>query len=267
MWDDLRLYGRYVGISLRGQMQYRASFIMLSLGTFLTTSVEFLGVWVLFDRFGGLRGWTLPEVALFYGLVNVSFALAEAAGRGFDTFDGMVRSGDFDRLLLRPRSTALQVAGRDFQLMRIGRFAQGFAILLYAAAVLEVVWTLPRILLLMVAILGGACVFGGLLVLQATMAFWTIDSLEIMNTLTYGGVQTAQYPLTIYRDWFRRFFTYIVPLAGVTYFPAVAIIGRPDPLGTSRLFQALSPLVGVVFVWVALRVWQFGVRHYHSTGS
>lgn len=267
MWNAIRLYLRYVGISLRGQMQYRASFIMLSFGTFLTTGAEFLGVWVLFNRFGGLHGWTLAEVALFYGLVNVSFALAEAAGRGFDTFDGMVRSGDFDRLLLRPRSTALQVAGRDFQLMRIGRFAQGLAILLYAAAVLDVIWTLPRVLLLTGAVLGGACVFFGLLVLQATMAFWTIDSLEIMNTMTYGGVQTAQYPLTIYRDWFRKFFTFVVPLACVTYFPAVAILGRPDPLGTSRLFQALSPLVGVVFIWVALRVWQFGVRHYRSTGS
>ncbi|MFT5377312.1 MAG: ABC-type uncharacterized transport system permease subunit, partial [Candidatus Latescibacterota bacterium] len=37
MFDDLRLYGHYVGVSFRSQMQYRASFIMLTLGHFFMT--------------------------------------------------------------------------------------------------------------------------------------------------------------------------------------------------------------------------------------
>ena len=267
MWDTLRLYLRYVGVSLRSQMQYRASFIMLSLGTFLTSAAEFLGVWVLFGRFGTLRGWTLPEVALFYGLVSCAFALAEGAARGFDVFSDLVRSGDFDRILLRPRSPALQVAGRELQLMRVGRLAQALFVLLWAASALEVSWTLPRLLLTLGAIAGGACLFGGLFILQATMCFWTTESLEVMNTVTYGGVQTAQYPITIYRAWFRQFFTFVVPLAAVTYFPALAIVGRADPLGTSVAFQALAPLIGVAFLAAALQVWRIGVRHYCSTGS
>ena len=267
MWGALKLYGRYIGISLRGQMQYRASFIMLSIGTFLVTGMEFVGFVVLFQRFGTVQGWTLAEVALFYGLVNTSFALAEAAARGFDTFADMVRSGDFDRILLRPRSTALQIAGIEFQLMRVGRFAQGLFVLIWAATALQVAWTAPRVLLVTAAILGGACLFSGLFILQATLAFWTIESLEIMNTMTYGGVETAQFPLTLYRDWFRHFFTFVVPLAAVTYYPALVIIGRDDPLGTSRLFQSLAPVTGVVFLAVALQIWRFGVRHYRSTGS
>ena len=34
MVDSLVLYGRYLSVSFRSQMQYRASFIMLSLGHF-----------------------------------------------------------------------------------------------------------------------------------------------------------------------------------------------------------------------------------------
>ena len=63
---------------MRGQMQYRASFVMLSLGHFFVTGIEFVSVWALFQRFGSLEGWTLPEVALFYGLVNIAFALSDA---------------------------------------------------------------------------------------------------------------------------------------------------------------------------------------------
>ena len=267
MRDAMGLYLRYLAISIRSQMQHRASFVMLSIGHFLSNGIEFLAIWALFSRFGSLKGWSLAEVSLFYGIINIAFALAEGITRGFDTFADMVRTGGFDRVLLRPRSTALQIAGRECQLLRIGRLLQGSIVLVWAASSLGVAWTIPRLLLTIGAILGGACLFSGLFVLQATLCFWTTESLEIVNTMTYGGVNSAQYPLTIYRAWFRRLFTFVVPLASVTYFPALAVLGRTDPLGSSRLFQSMAPAIGVVFMIVCLQIWRIGVLHYHSTGS
>jgi ABC-2 type transport system permease protein len=260
--ESISLLGRYVGLSIRSQMQYRASFVMAVLGHLAITGVEFLGIVVLFQRFGSLRGWSLPEVALLYGMVNTGFALAEGGARGFDTFANMVKTGSFDRLLLRPRPTALQVAGQEVQLMRSGRFLQGLLVLSWALAHLHVAWTPSRLLLLPASILGTAALFYGLHVLQATMAFWTVESLEMMNALTYGGTETAQYPLDIYRPWFRTFFTVVVPLACTNYFPAQAITGR----GAFQLAWA-APVVGVLFLLVSLQAWQVGVRHYQSTGS
>ena len=267
MLDAICLYFHYIGISFRSQMQYRASFVMQSVGQFLVTGLEFLGIWALFDRFGSLQGWSLPEVALFYGMVSVAFAIADATSRGFDTFGGMVKSGDFDRLLLRPRRTALQLAGQELTLRRIGRLLQGLVVLLWAASALGIAWTPAKMALTVTAILGGVCLFFGLIVLQATLAFWTTETLEIVNTVTYGGVETAQYPLVIYRRWFRRFFTFIVPLACINYFPALAILDRTDSLGTPALLQWTSPAVGMAFLAITLQVWKIGVRHYRSTGS
>jgi ABC-2 type transport system permease protein len=265
--DTARLYRHYMILSLRGQMQYRASFFLWSVGQFLAVAIEFVGIWALFDRFGTLRGWTLPEVALLYGMTNVAFALAESFGRGFDTFSTLVKGGDFDRLLLRPRSTALQVAGQEFQLLRVGRLLQGIAVLVWGMAALHIAWTAPKALLLLAAILSGACVFYGLFVLQATMCFWTVESLEIMNTVTYGGTETAQYPLTIYRPWFRRFFTFVVPLVCVNYVPASALLGREAELGVPAALPWLIPLVGVLFLVASLHIWKLGERRYRSTGS
>ncbi len=267
MVGALHLYGRYLGLSLRGQMQYRASFVMTSVGNFLITGIEFLGIWALFHRFSSLDGWRLPEVALLYGMVNVAFAITRIGARGFDAFDQMVKSGDFDRVLLRPRRTVLQLAGQELHLQQIGRLLQGLVVLLWAAHALGVTWTVPKAALLVATVVGGACLFYGLIVLQATLAFWTTESLELLNILTYGGVETAQYPLAIYRRWFRLFFTAVVPLACVSYFPALAIIGRADPLGSPVLLQWLAPAAGVLFLLVCLRVWGSGVRHYRSTGS
>jgi ABC-2 type transport system permease protein len=114
---------------------------------------------------------------------------------------------------------------------------------------------------------GGICLFLGLVILQATSAFWTTESLEVWNAFTYGGVTMSQYPIAIYRPWFRRVFTYVIPLACINYFPVVAVLGRPDPLGTPRILQWLAPLAGVAFLGISLQFWKIGVRHYRSTGS
>jgi ABC-2 type transport system permease protein len=248
-------------------MQYRFSFLMQSVGQFLFTGIEFAAIWALFDRFGGLRDWRLPEVALFYGMVHVAFALADAASRGFDMFGYMVRRGEFDRLLLRPRSTAFQLAAQDFQMKRIGRFTQALAVLIWAICALGVRWSLAKALLCAASMAGAACLFYGLIVLQATAAFWTVETLEIMNVVTYGGTETVQYPLAIYRRWLRRFFTFVVPLACVNYYPVLAILGRPAASPATAAMRWLSPAVGPLFLLAALRVWRLGVRHYRSTGS
>ena len=142
------------------------------------------------SRFHSLVGWTLPQVALFYGTVNISFALADTISRGFDVFGPQfVKTGDFDRLLLRPRSTALQLMGHELRLTRIGRLLQGALVLGIAVGhARPVVGACARSRFLHAAIAGGVAFFLGLVVLQATLAFWTVESLEVANTLTYGGV-------------------------------------------------------------------------------
>lgn len=163
---------------MRAQMTYRADFLLAALGVFLITGIEAMGIWVLFDRFGRLEGWTLAEVAFVYGLVNVSFAVADALATGFDRFANMVRMVEFDRVLLRPRSTVLQLLGQELDLRRTGRLLQGLFVLGWAVSQLSIVWDAPRVGLVLFAIAGAACLFVGLIVLKATAAFWTVELAE-----------------------------------------------------------------------------------------
>jgi len=265
--NGLRLYLRYAGVSLRSQLQYRASVVMQSIGAFLITGVEMLAIWALFHRFGNIRGWTLPEVALFYGMISISWALCDALGRGLEMFGTLIKEGELDRLLLRPRGAVLQLLGHELTIRRVGRLAQGAVVLAYALSSSPIACSAPKVLLLAASIACAVCTFLGLLLLQATSAFWTIESLEVWNAFTYGGVTLSQYPLSIYRSWFRGVFTYAIPLGCVSYLPGVAILGRPDPLGTPVAMQWLAPLAGPAFLLLSLAAWRVGVRHYRSTGS
>jgi ABC-2 type transport system permease protein len=266
--NALQLYGHLVSQSIRAQLQYRLSFALLAFGGFVTSVVEAVGIWALFERFGSLGTWTLPQVAFLYGLVNCAFPIAEALARGFDIFGKeFVKTGNFDRLLLRPRSTVLQLAGHEFQLQRVGRLAQGLAVFAWAIWMLDIDWSVARLLLLGYTLVSAVVFFYALFIFQAVVSFWTTESLEMMNTLTYGGVETAQYPLAIYSGGFRRFFTYVVPLGCISYFPSLALMGIEDPLGSSLWFQVCAPLAGYLFFALALIGWRIGIRHYTSTGS
>jgi ABC-2 type transport system permease protein len=266
--NSFALYGRYVATSLRTQAQYPTATLMLTAGHCAATAIEILGVFALFDRFGPVGGWSFGEAALFYALVNIMFSLADMLSRGFEVFGtDFVRTGAFDRVLLRPRAAALQLAGYEVRLSRLGRLLQASAVLILATSLVPITWDAAAVATAMWAVAGGVALFVGILVLQATLAFWTVDSLEIMNVLTYGGVQAAQYPLNIYAAWFRQVLTFGLPLACVAYYPALAILKRSDPLGAPDWLLPLAPIAGFAFLALSFVAWRAGMARYASTGS
>src|SRR6185369_15013122 len=128
---------RYMSASVRSQMAYPANWMLLSIGNFVATITDMLAIWALFHRFGAIDGWRLGDVAMFFGLVSVSFALADFVTRGFDVLGSQfIKTGEFDRILLRPRTSTLQLVGHDFRLSRSGRLLQGVVVVMIATAAL-----------------------------------------------------------------------------------------------------------------------------------
>ena len=140
----MRLFGKYILIMFKSQMQYLTSFWLLSLGQFFVPFSVFAGLYFMFERFGQIEGWNFQEVALCFSIIHMSYAISECFARGFDSFSTLVVNGDFDRLLVRPRSTVLQVLGSKFEFSRVGRLLQSAIILTWALSELTVEWTLLK---------------------------------------------------------------------------------------------------------------------------
>jgi ABC-2 type transport system permease protein len=269
MRHTLGSYRRLLGAQLRSQLQYRASFMVDLLGTAVITLIEFGSLALVFGRFGELDGWTLGEIAFLYGLVEISFSLMDMAFAGFDPgfFGQEVRKGTFDRMLLRPLPVTAQVFGSDIALRRMGRVVLGIGIFVLALNLNPVVWTVGKVLYLPLVILGMILFFGGLFIVGATFSFWTVESIEAMNILTYGGAELISYPMSIYQEWMRRLFTFVIPAIFLNYYPALYFLDKPDPLGFPAFAPFLSPIAGGVIFLAALAFWRVGLKHYSSTGS
>ena len=261
---NMRLYFRYMSILFKSQMQYRTSFWLLCAGQFFVPFTVFAGIYFLFERFGLLPGWTFHEAALCFGVIHMAFSMAECFARGFDMFSRLIVRGDFDRLLVRPRGTVVQVLGSSIEFTRFGRMLQCAVVLGIAVSGLSVQWTPAKVITLLLMIAGGVIVFCGIYILGASFCFWTVQGLEVMNILTNGGREMAQYPLDIYAKWVTRFFTFVIPFGAVSYLPLLYILDRTD--GPDLLYMAM-PLASLLFLAPCLVAWRVGVRHYRSTGS
>jgi ABC-2 type transport system permease protein len=265
--EPVLLWRRLVGAQIRAQLQYRVSFTLDAIGSFLISFVDFLAVLVIFHNVHQLGTWRVREVAFLYAFSSISFALTDLLIGHFDQFPQKIRDGNFDILLVRPRGTLFQVIGSDFQMRRLGKAVQGAIVLGVVIGSLHIQWDAGRIAMVVVMVPAAIVIFGSVWVVGGCLAFWTTDGGEFTNAFTYGGNFLAQYPVDILSSWLRRFLAYIVPLAFVCYFPALYVLGKRDPLGLPRIVDFLSPLVAVVAACIAGFVWRFAVRHYRSAGG
>lgn len=258
----MKLYLKYFSIQLKSVMQYKVSFFLTTIGQCLATFFSFLSMYFLFTRFGNIKNYSFNEVLLCFSTIFMSFSLAECFGRGFDNFSSIISDGGFDRILTRPRNEVLQVLGTKIELTRIGKLIQASIIFIYSIKTCGVHFSPDKILTLILMITGGTFLFFGLFMISAVICFFTIESLEVINIFTDGGRELAQYPLDIYKTSVLKFFTFIIPLAFVNYYPLLYIIGR-----NHNIFYMLSPLIACLFVIPSYILWRFGVRHYTGTGS
>lgn len=262
MKKKIKLYGHYVSIVVRGMMQYKTSLLLTTIGQFLVSFNVFLGIYFLFRRFHQVKGYSYSEVLLCYAIVLMEFSLAEIWARGFDTFSGTVRRGEFDRILVRPQGEILQVLGSKFELTRLGRLFQAVVVFLYAVCTIEVHWTAGKVLTVVLMLFGGVAVFSGLFLIYAALCFFTLEGLEFMNVLTDGAREYGKYPLDVYGRRVLRLATVMVPYALIQYYPLQYILGRV----TSPAYIFL-PLLAVIFLVPCYGLWRFGVRRYQSSGS
>ena len=265
--DDAILYLRLVRARLRAQLQYRGSFVTMVVVSFLGMGTELVAVVFLLHAFGDIAGWDVGEIALLYGLAGTAFGLSEIVAAGFDLFPTTIRRGEFDQVLLRPAGVLTQVMAADFQLRRISRIAQALIALALAARWTSIDWTLAKVLYLPLVIVCGAVMFVSIFMLGATLCFWTVESIEMINSLTNGGNELTSYPMPIYHELMQRVFTFVIPLVFVSYVPALYLLDRPEARDWPSWLPLLPPIAAVLLAVVARVTWGFGVRHYRSTGS
>ncbi len=260
---EAKVYFKLLRLHLLSGMEYKGWWLMLIQVGFVVVT-DPLSTVLLFSRFGSIGEWSVERIILIYALAVSSFGLAESLCRGFDYFPWqMLRSGEFDRVLLRPCSLFMQVAASRFHLHRLMRPVTGVCAILWALARMDVPLSLWNASLLVSALAGGTIMYCGVFVLTSGVAFFTIKGLDWIYILTNASYQVTRCPEPYMPRMLKGMFLFLPPVLPVSFYPAAAICGWGYPVWAGWL----SLPAGLAFMAVSLAVWKVGVRHYQSTGS
>ena len=260
--ENIKLYVKYASVCTQSAMQYKLSFLLMITARFIIAFCELIAIQFLFSGFTQIKGYTYGDILLCFSVIQMSFTFAELFGNGFKVFSGMVRRGEFDRMMLRPCSLILQVIGSRFEIGRTGPLLTALITLVLGIRHGQVTWNIMTVWTMAAMIVGGTLLFIGLFMLEAGFCFFSVEDTSLMNVLTYGAKAHGKYPVDIYGKGIMRFCTYIIPYTLVQYYPLQFLLGR-----TRNRYLAFCPLGIIVFVLVCYFVWRFGVRHYKSCGS
>jgi ABC-2 type transport system permease protein len=263
----LTAYRALLGAQARSQTAYRLSFTVDLVGSLGATVFDVLTVLVLFGVTRTLGGFTLTETMLMVGLSAASFACADVLVGAIERLPAYVRTGLLDAVLVRPLGALPQLLLMDLPLRKTSRALFGLAVLVVAVYRAGIDWTPGRVALVLVAPVAGVVFFGSIFVATATLSFRWVESGELANAVTYGGRDFTSYPVTVYGGWFRAVFAYGLGFAFVAYHPALALLGRADPLGLPPWVGWAAPGVALIALAGASAAWRSGIRHYRSTGS
>ncbi len=257
----MRLYFKSFAIHLKSEMAYPASFLLACCGRLIFLLSSLFGIHILMDRFGGIAGHTVGEVLLGFGVVVTASNLAECFARGFDAFSKIVREAQLDRLMVRPRGLVFQVICQDLRLASFTNVLTGSLVILRAARILGVLWTFPRVLVLISMVLCGSLLFFSVFLIYASLCFITLEGLEFMNIFTDGIREYSKYPYDVYGKGVLWFTTAVMPVAMVQYWPLQYLtVNGP-------WWYGLFPLLSLWFLLPGFAAWRLGIRRYRSAGS
>ncbi|HEY2981587.1 MAG TPA: ABC-2 family transporter protein [Anaerolineales bacterium] len=260
--DYVRLYFIISAQYIKARMQYRADFIISSVGMFFS-SLATLGVfWVLYNSITDLAGWSFMDMIFIYAFYMIAISPMQILFDHIWQIRFHLQQGTFLKYYFRPMNMMFYYMSEIFDLKGLTQLLAGILLLIYASINLGLDWTPVRVALLGMTLFSAALVQISVIVLAGCAAFWVLDSYPVLG-LAWRLREFAPYPMNIFDGAFRIAFTFIIPIGFVAFYPSQLFL-RPAEVSPLVYF---SPVIGIGLFALTYWVWTKGVNSYSGTGS
>lgn len=258
----LRLALVQLRISASSGMAYRADFLIEGVMALAWMGLTLLPLIVLYQGGATIADWDAPSalVVIAYFLA-VRAVLEGIVSPSLVALVEQIRSGAFDYVLLKPADAQLLISASRFEPWKIFDLLGALGLVIYAFVRRGEPPAAADVLLGTALFACGVLAMYSLWILCAAASFWVVR----LDNLTYllGAIfDTARWPVQVFRGLWRIVFTFVIPVAVMTTFPAMALLGRLDAV------TALATVGGTLALLVISRViWRTAIRSYTSASS
>jgi ABC-2 type transport system permease protein len=243
-------------------MQYRADFVIDIVIEVLWAGTAVVPLFVVFQGRATVAGWSYPEALLVTGWFTILQMLLEGAiNPSLVALVEQVRKGTLDFVLLKPADAQFLVSTTRFQPSRAINAVTALTIFVYAFRRIGHGPSVTGVALACGLMAAAAVLLYSLWILTVSAVFYVVR----VDNLTYlftAILDAARWPSSVFRGVVKMVFTFVIPLALMTTYPAEAMLGRLQP---SQL--ALSLGAAIAFAIVSRSVWVRAIGRYTSASS
>ena len=259
-------YGRLLAIQGRASflfaLQYRWDFAFDGVVEMIWAASAAVPLLVVLRDGRTLGGYSFAESLVVLGWFTLLKAVLDGAiSPSIAAVVEHVRKGTLDFVLLKPADAQFLVSTARFLPWRAVNVVTAFGFFVYAFTKMGRAPPLSGVAC-SVILLGGAIVLlYSLLVMTVSVAFYAVR----VDNLTFllGAIfDAARWPSTVFRGAVRIIFTFVIPLALMTTYPARALLGTLAPRDV-----AFASGVAGAFAIVARQVWNRAIGSYTSASS
>ena len=260
-------YLRLLGIQLRASatvaMQYRVDFLVQGGLAIFWTSWSLVPILVVFGNRTAVGGWSFEEALVVVGWFMVMKGILEGAvNPSLAAVVDHIRKGTLDFVLLKPADAQFLVSTQKFQPWRVADAIAGLVVFAVAFRRLGR-WPDPAHVAAAVLMLGcAALILYSVWILVVSAAFFVVK-VDNLSFLFVSIFDAARWPADVFRGILGLVFTWVVPLAIMTTFPARALLGK----GFGPRAAATALLGAVLFAAFSRAIWLRSIGRYTSASS
>lgn len=249
--------------NLKSLMSYRADFILSMIVMIFINITGFISFYIIFDNFPTIMGWNCYEMIFLYGFSLIALTPAQCCFENNWNLRGVVFSGDFIKYCFKPINIFFYYISETFDIKGLGQFGFGVFTLCFAWDKLNIDFSLLVLIKLMIQLFGASLFMIGILNFASAICFYTVNGTYYIMMLANKFKDYARYPVTIFNGVLRFVFTFIIPIAFMTYYPSLEFLDERE----KSFFTYLTPIYGLVFFYLSYRFWMHGAKKYNGTGS
>jgi ABC-2 type transport system permease protein len=258
---SFRVYLAVYKAALLQKMEYRVDFALGVVTAMMLRLSSLAFLLVVLHQATTLSGWTSSQVIFLSGLTAMVLGFSELFFNNVWMVPYYIVMGDMDRLLVYPVKTLLFLLISNPVVHAFGNLLVGAA-LAFGALYLNHV-PFDQWLWVPLWAVCGCLIYTSCLVIAASLSFKFVGPYSHNLFFVHQLLSANQYPLSIYPPWLEIAITVLLPFGAAIYLPGGWMFGK-----FSNPWCALvGPAAAFVFVWIAFRAWEWGLKRYESTGS
>lgn len=259
---NIKLYFMMFSASIKSLVEYRVNFMVGMVSQILYELVELIFIFIVFRNTNTINGWNFYEVLLLCGLLNISLGYVDLFfDEMYEVGPHYVKDGTFDLILLRPIHPIISIISKSQSVTSFGYIVIGLVMSIISLIKLNIIINVQSILFILFITLVGGIIIGAIITILCVTSFWVMDSNEIMWS-AFTMYKFSEYPLSVYNNFIKFILIFIFPFAFVSFFPASYLLNR-----NYGILSFLAPIIAIVFWFIAVKLWNWGLKHYKSSGS